>query len=274
MQQLETELFRNEDGTFLTLRQDALAGHLRRGDRWEPHLSTVIQKILRPGGHAIDAGAHVGYTTVVMAKIVGPTGWVIAAEPLRVIFQLLCSNCMLNGVPNVFALHCALGSGKSKSVSMAPVDYWAPGNLMDSAVGAGGEQVPVRTIDGLGVRDVDLIKIDVQGYEIEVLLGAGRTISESRPVLLVEVEDFQLQRQGVSAFQLLQKLKEMGYQLAWIDNDYPVDFIAVVPGKAELFPLLRMDGLPLVDVPDISPAFMEFFARSFHEKTARFRSPV
>jgi hypothetical protein len=71
--------------------------------------------------------------------------------------------------------------------------------------------VPVEVLDDRGLADVDLLKIDVQGFEIPVLRGATRTINASRPVILIEVRDDAERRQKVGAV-----MQELGYSFQFL----------------------------------------------------------
>src|SRR5690606_28828206 len=63
----------------------------------------LFRQILRPGGVVVEAGANIGAHTVPLARMVGESGAVVAFEPQRLQFQLLCANLALNGMINVFA---------------------------------------------------------------------------------------------------------------------------------------------------------------------------
>ena len=122
-----------------------------------------------------------------IAQIVGNRGRVLAFEPQRLVFQMLCANIALNELSTVDARQTGLGS--------APGHAQVPVTLPDRDFNFGGvslsredsgETVAVETIDGLNVPRCRLIKVDVEGMEQEVLLGAAETIVRCRPVLYVE----------------------------------------------------------------------------------------
>ena len=92
----------------------------------------------------------------------------------------------------------------------------------------------MRSIDGLALPTLRLIKIDVQGFEIFVLKGAARTIRESRPFIFLEIEERQLQHHDYSYMQLMDHLFALGYMLLRIQTEFPVDFIAVPNEQREV----------------------------------------
>jgi FkbM family methyltransferase len=150
--------------------------------------SRFLAALLQPGNLAVDAGANIGAHTLTMARAVAPGGIVLAYEPQRILYQVLCANLMLNEVDNVHARHAALGA--SRAVTRVPnVDYSRENNFGGVSLGAEqGEAVVVETIDGLSLRQLALLKADVEGMETELLQGATGTIRRLRPLLYVEAD--------------------------------------------------------------------------------------
>lgn len=158
---------------------------------WYQSELDFLKKVIPKGGTCLDIGANIGTHTLFFADAVGENGVVIAFEPQRLIFQLLLANIAINNVLNVFAYQIALGDilGRAK---LAPINYLTPGNFGAVHVERieegfnffnSVEEVP---IDHLNLKKVDLIKIDVEGYETRVLEGGQRTIETERPLLYVE----------------------------------------------------------------------------------------
>ena len=164
--------------------QDVIKGRLARGEPWEKTVTRRILDHVRPHTVALDVGAHIGTHSVLLARAVGPWGRVYAFEPQRKLFRELVQNLRLNELDNVVALRFALGGGPARVVEMNPAHE---GNEGGTRLGRGGDAAELRSIDEFGFEDVSLVKIDVEGYEMEVLRGAVETISRSRPVLIIEI---------------------------------------------------------------------------------------
>ena len=134
-------------------------------------------KYLRPGDVVIDVGANVGLTTLAAARAVGDSGRVIAIEPHPRIFRYLRENVALNRAANVSLHNFALGNAEGTLLlsDMSADDH----NFI--APGAGRLQVPVRRLDQLPIDSprIDLLKIDVEGYENYVLQGAAATLQKT-----------------------------------------------------------------------------------------------
>lgn len=181
---------------------------LREGKPWSPILIEAFRQYVVPGTTAIDVGAHIGSMTVPLARLVGPAGHVYAFEPQRAVFRELHHNLKLNGFDHATPYLMALSS-KPGFLEMNPV-------VMDEGfgrVGKGGERVEARTLDSFGFSNVSLIKIDVEGHELEVLNGAMETISRWHPALVLEM--------GMPTRPIIEKmLAEQGYRwrkLIWVD---------------------------------------------------------
>ena len=151
------------------------------------HEVELFGAFLQPGALVVEARANVGAHPVALSGLVGRTGAVIAFEPQRLVFHLLCANLALNSIVNVFAYQKAVGSAAG-TVFVPQMDPASEANFGGLSLGAceTGEPVPVTWLDGMRFPRLDLLKADVEGMEEQVLAGAAGTIAQHRPVLYVE----------------------------------------------------------------------------------------
>jgi FkbM family methyltransferase len=170
----------------------------------------LLGQVLHPGQVVLDIGANIGTHTVFFARTVGPVGIVHAFEPQRVLFQILCGNVALGALTNVHARQAALGR-QSGTIQVPTPNYASAGNLGGVSLEghARGEEVPLLTVDRLGLAACHLIKIDVEGMEGEVLAGAEQTLRRLRPVLYLEND-----REAKSPA-LIAQLFALDYRLYW-----------------------------------------------------------
>jgi FkbM family methyltransferase len=202
-------------GPMLANRRDAYIGRalIEYGEYSELETQFLRQLIDR-SGTIVEVGANIGSQTVALAKAARAAGGdVVAIEPQPFVFQNLCANLALNALDNVTAwpVACAAQAG---TVWFERQDYQRPGNFGGVSVQAdamaGGIQVPsVRLDDLLRGRNVRLIKVDVEGFELQVLQGAAETLANNRPILYVEND-----RVAQSA-SLIEYLWGQGYRLWW-----------------------------------------------------------
>ena len=198
-------------GAFLYNTRDIYIG--RSLDLYGEYAELELQLLLRlikPGDIVVDAGANIGAFSVPMARRVGPDGWVLAAEPQRLVHQALCANVAANGLVNVVTHWCGLGAAPGVAV-VPPLDHGRDNNYGGVGLRAGGagERVPVVSIDSLDLPACALIKADVEGMELDVLRGAANTIRQYQPRLFVENNGTE------RSPPLIGWLLEQGYRLYW-----------------------------------------------------------
>jgi FkbM family methyltransferase len=132
-------------------------------------------------GTVLDIGANIGCISQALA-VAGHRVW--AWEPQPELYKLLVLNTM--GL-TVNLANCALGA-KPGTAYMPLVDYSKPGNFGGLGLGSGKLPVEVQTLDTYCLDNISLIKIDVEGFEEEVLLGALDTIERNKPIIYLEAD--------------------------------------------------------------------------------------
>jgi len=171
----------------------------------------LLRQLCRPGMVVVEVGANIGLHTLVLARCVGPQGFVYAYEPQRVVFQTLCANVALNSIVNVDARHAAVGA-EPGFVLIPDFDYSRRDNFgaVEANAYNAGRKVDKVTLDAdLELERLDLIKVDVEGMELDVLRGAGGLLRRFEPALYVEND-----RQDNSEA-LIRHLMDFDYRLYW-----------------------------------------------------------
>jgi FkbM family methyltransferase len=184
-------------------------------------LLTLRRRHFGDGVMAVDCGANIGVRTVEWAR--GMAGWgrVIAFEAQERIYYALAGNITINNCFNAQAVHAAVGAANG-TLGIPVVDYTLPATFGSLELRPSpsnefiGQQIdyapekltPVRmmAIDSLDLARLDLLKIDVEGMELEVLQGASATLQRLRPILLIE-------RIKAPTSQIAATLSSQGYDL-------------------------------------------------------------
>ena len=153
---------------------------------FEPFETRLVASYLRPGMTLVDVGANVGYFTLLGAQRVGPAGRVIAYEPSPYAYDRLSRAVRENGLAHVTAIN----AGLSDVPGRLPI-YWDKNSVNHTPTMVPHDNpnlqcvdVAVKTLDSeaesLALGQIDLIKIDVEGYEPHVLEGARQLLAQRR----------------------------------------------------------------------------------------------
>ncbi len=211
------ELTETKHGLMLVNRNDYYMGQslLIYGECSELELTFLLTLAKNPG-YVVEVGANMGMHTVPIAAALAKAGRTLYAfEPQPVIFQQLCANLALNGLTNVRAFPYACG-GQNSALMFDVPDYTRPGNfgstrLRELETASSGQEVVqcVRLDDLLASGQVGLLKIDVEGFELEVLKGCEGLLARCHPFLYVEND--QLDKSPA----LIQWLFDHEYRLWW-----------------------------------------------------------
>lgn len=155
---------------------------------FEPSVEKVFDA-LHCGMSVVDIGSAMGYYTIKAGEKVGEEGKVLAIEPHPDTFHILLQNVELHKLKNVILVNKALG--KEKKRTLIYESYIMGGTSINPRPGYKSIPVEMDTLDNLienfSFEKVDLIKIDVQGWERDILLGASYTLRKHKPQLIVEV---------------------------------------------------------------------------------------
>lgn len=191
---------------------------------FEPTTTRVLEESILAGDVVVDIGANVGAHTLPMAKLVGETGRVFAFEPTRFARAKLVRNLELNTelagrvmVEQMFLTDSSTGSVPEAIYSSWPLKRLS--NLHKKHGGAAKDSsgtAAMKFDDYVvthSIQRVDLIKLDVDGYECHVLRGAMHILKTYRPVIVMELAPYALREAGESLEELLRILTEADYSL-------------------------------------------------------------
>ena len=178
-------------GIFIHLEKDLyIPESLVKYDGWENEIYDECKKYIKPNSNIIEVGAHIGTHCIPLSKLT--KGYVFAFEMQRFIHQILNTNIILNNRYNIITYQEAV-SNQSGNMHIGEVDYTGEGlNSGDVKIQQvmmnDGFPVQCVTLDQKfkGLQGIDLIKVDVEGHELEVLQGAYNLINENKPIIVTE----------------------------------------------------------------------------------------
>ncbi len=197
---------------------------LKQGFSWEEFIHDQFKKYVRPGSVVLDIGGHIGTHTLNLSRLVGEKGKVHVFEPQAKMFCELALNMHLNHCQNVVMHHKALGSSEQWIEVFIPKEPWTQqishtlineghGTVTQSIEGSAKDRAQMVRLDSLNLDDISLIKIDVEGFEMEVIRGGLETICRHHPVMIVEI----FQNEELAA--KIKEIEDLGYIHLALDYD-------------------------------------------------------
>ena len=163
---------------------------------------------------AIDIGGHVGLWSVDLAEFFKGV-WIF--EPVPQFRECLVKNLKDKLEKNNYRIEpIALGNKSNQDVKLK----LGGDNSGDTHISDDGEiSVPIKKLDSYGLKEVDYIKIDAEGYELEVLKGAEWTLAENRPMVVIEIKDKHFKRYGTEFLDGVKKhMEDRGYYIENVIN--------------------------------------------------------
>lgn len=187
---------------------------------YEPDVTRLFDKIIERGMTVIDAGANVGYFTLLTSGAVGAAGQVYAFEPDPTNYAYLSRNIEANNCTNIQAFKVALGS-MPHTGWFVPDRHGAEGYVMDSSAGGARVEIQIATLDEIfranGWPGVDVIKLDIEGSEADALQGM-RELSSRNPnlQLIMELNASAMSRSGSDVRTVANLLGELGFVRGYV----------------------------------------------------------
>jgi FkbM family methyltransferase len=199
----------------------AVAHHVRSG-AYEPNVTAVFLQRLRPGMHVLDIGANIGYYTMLSASLITSSGSVTAIEPNPDSTKLLEASRRANSFDNVIVHQVAAGREPGLLVLHGSYsDAMTTAAPDDAAALISSTTVPCFRVDDLVPRNknIDFVKIDVQGAEYNAMLGASELLRRCHPTIVSEFSpDVMPGISGVDGPHYLRFLVGLGYTMAIIEG--------------------------------------------------------
>ncbi len=176
----------------------------------------LMKEHIHEGDHFVDIGANIGYETVYGASFVGKSGLVTAFEPLEHLANQLQKNASINQLRNVRLVRKALGNREGQHTIYLHAHDAGSSSLINEENSSSRITIDVIRLDDLPMQKIDFIKIDVEGFEPEVFLGAQKTILKDKPKIVFEFQPHLYDKnKTLSGEQLLELLHTtFGYSLS------------------------------------------------------------
>lgn len=187
---------------------------------------TALFSLVRCNDVVIDVGTNIGDVLLNCAKAVGPQGRVYGFEPDPMNFQRCMRNIQINKFGNITMSAKGLGHVNAECDLHVTSSRNRGANRISVDSHGGTTRIKIGTLDEFiveqAIERIDLIKIDVEGFEMNVLLGAKSAIERFKPNLFIELDDNNLRLQGSSALELISYVESAGYRLFHAETKRPI----------------------------------------------------
>jgi FkbM family methyltransferase len=239
-------VYHTADGLTLSIPSNDYFAWMMVWGYYSQDIVTLLSRYLRPGDSYLDVGAHVGYLALVAQRLVGSEGSVVAIDPDPQAFGYLTRNAMLNEAP-MRCLQLAIADRAGTiEFGLAPQLGWSTAvRSRHASVDAAAVAVQANTLDAIVEKYHPdgtmprLVKIDVEGFEPQVLRGARRVLDARKSCWIVEINSSALSANGATADAVVTEFLHRQYRVFWIE-----------PGRHRLWHNRKPRLLPVVDMDD------------------------
>ena len=197
-------------------------------------LDYAREKVLEPGEIIVEFGAHHGYKTCYFAKLIGEKGKIVSVEPSSFNTDVIKQNLKLNNIKNVEVITKA---GGEKAGDKARFSFSSNSSIQEGHK-VGTFEAEITTIDSFAKLHPTLLKIDVEGYEIEVLKGAQKVL-KTRPKIMLEIHTAQLTQRGFSVQDVFDLMDLTDYDVELMEEPkvYPLGDIKDIKTNVQMYAL-------------------------------------
>lgn len=205
----------------------------------DPQITRTISRSVKAGMTVLDIGAHIGYYTLLLSRLVGPGGKVYAFEADPENFEILQSNVKTAPLNNIVLINKAI-TDKAGSITLFITEGHSTHSVYKASASVGSRTISATDVDTWLTRSnvgpVGFIKMDIEGAEPLALAGMKETISSSNSIkLLVELNPEALRRGGVTPRRYIEQIANLGLEVEIVSQDAALNGLRV-SDNADLVP--------------------------------------
>lgn len=228
---------------------DPVIGGPVLSNRYEPEVTSTVERLLKPGDVFVDVGANLGYFTLLAAPIVGQDGHVYAVEPNDLNVKLLESSIRANGFANISVMQVAAAERIETLLLHSTIGNGTTSAMREHELFSGTSiaGIPLDISLSGRKRPVALIKIDVEGFEYRALRGAEAVMRQDRPHIIFEFSAGGID--GIGGEDFLRWLAERGYGFINLSSRSAQDAVEDIGAIMNDFERRKVDHLDILARP-------------------------
>jgi len=235
----------NEDIAIYAAADNYIEWGVLSSGSYEDEINKLIRISLKPGNNSLDIGANIGLQSIRMSQCVGINGKVYAFEPIVYLQEKFKRNMFLNCVSNVKLFPCALSDKEDEADFKISRNIWNQGTFSLGSDGDGSEvqRVHIKIADNIPeiqtLKSVELVKIDVEGFEYPVLCGLKQTLIKHRPRIIFEYDRNYWDRTNQKiddCYSFLQSLNYTFYQVTSVGCELIKNVESILSGNLFCIP--------------------------------------
>jgi len=186
---------------------------------YEEDIMDLFYKYIKKEDVVFDIGANIGYHSLFISKIVGDKGKVYSFEPIKNLTEQLEKSINKNNITNININNIAVGNSNYETDIYLNEENIGGSSLVNKSF-KNKEKIIVKKLDGIyfnKIKKLNFVKIDVEGFEYEVLLGMEKLINKFKPKIILEYSPILYKNND--DLNIINFLKKIGYKLYDIDNN-------------------------------------------------------
>jgi FkbM family methyltransferase len=206
---------------FQTIENDeGISTELQIYQSHEPLTTHLMIKELKQDMFCLDLGSNIGYYAVIESNIVGESGKIFAIEPSPVNFPILKLN-LENQKKNNFSVHNIAIGDKNEDMEfiISSKSNWSKIRMNNEKINPEDKiiKIPVKTLDSFvqenDIKKIDILRMDVEGFEYNIILGANKILEKFTPKIFVEIHKMYLGKE--KTYEIFNNLKNKGYEIKY-----------------------------------------------------------
>jgi FkbM family methyltransferase len=206
---------------FQTIENDeGISTELQIYESHEPLTTHLIINELKQDMVCIDLGSNIGYYAVIESNIIGKSGKIFAIEPSPINFPILKVNLENQKNNNFSAYNIAIGDkNEEMEFIISTKSNWSKIRMNNEKVNSDDKiiKIPVKTLDYFvnenNIKKIDILRMDVEGFEYNILLGANEVLEKFKPKLFIEIHKMYLGKE--KTYQIFNDLKNKKYEVKY-----------------------------------------------------------